>query len=405
MLDITHITEPLSLTLSGNHTERISFFVFKTPFAPLVLGYPWLVQHNPQIDWKKERVTGWSVECHMNCLKTATPPVTPLTTVEPTEVCDLSAVPFVYHDLAAVFSKDKANMLSPHRPYDCAIDLLPGAPLPSGRLYSLTQPERETMEKYITDSLAAGIMRSSSSPVGAGVFFVSKKDKTLRPCIDYRGLNRITIKNKYPLPLLSSAFELLQGATVFTKLDLRNAYHLVRIRKGDEWKTAFNTHLGHFEYLVMPFGLTNAPAVFQALVNDVLRDFINRCAFVYLDDILVFSKTVKEHEVHVRQILQRLLENRLFVKAEKCDFHVDSVAFLGYIIAQGNLKPDPAKVQTVLDWPKPPNRLQLQRFWALPISTDASLKIIVRSHCLSQDSPPRRCRFSGTRQPRRRSPA
>lgn len=173
--DITHITEPLSLTLSGNHTERISFFVFKTPFAPLVLGYPWLVQHNPQIDWKKERVTGWSVECHMNCLKTATPPVTRLTTVEPTEECDLSAVPFVYHDLAAVFSKDKAKMLPPHRPYDCAIDLLPGAPLPSGRLYSLTQPERETMEKYITDSLAAGIMRSSSSPVGAGVFFCQQE--------------------------------------------------------------------------------------------------------------------------------------------------------------------------------------------------------------------------------------
>ena len=126
------------------------------------------------------------------------------------------------------------------------------------------------METYIGDSLAAGIIRpSSSSSVGAGFFFVDKKDKTLRSCIDYRGLNKITVKNTYPLPLINSAFEPLQGATAFTKLDLRNAYHLVRIRQGDEWKTAFNTPLGHFEYLVMPFGLTNAPAVFQAMVNDV----------------------------------------------------------------------------------------------------------------------------------------
>ncbi len=131
------------------------------------------------------------------------------------------------------------------------------------------------MEGYIKDSLAAGIIRPSSSPVGAGFFFVSKKDRTLRPCIDYHGLNNITVKNKYPLPLISSAFESLQGATVFTKLDLRNAYHLVWILEGDEWKTAFNTPLGHFEYLVMPFGPTNAPAVFQALVNNVLQDLLN----------------------------------------------------------------------------------------------------------------------------------
>jgi len=135
------------------------------------------------------------------------------------------------------------------------------------------------MEKYIQDSLVAGLIRSSSSPVGAGFFFVTKKDLSLRPCIDFRGLNNITVKNKYPLPLIDSAFEPLQGATIFSKLDLRNAYHLVRIKEGDEWKTAFNTPLGHFEYLVMPFGLTNAPAVFQALVNDVLWDFLNHSVF------------------------------------------------------------------------------------------------------------------------------
>uniref|UniRef100_A0A669C767 ribonuclease H n=1 Tax=Oreochromis niloticus TaxID=8128 RepID=A0A669C767_ORENI len=266
--DITHITEPVSLTLSGNHTEMLQFYVFKAPLTPLVLGFPWLRQHNPVLDWKEERVLGWGEECHMTCLKAATP--IKASNPQPHKSPDLSAIPSEYHDLKQVFCKDQVRSLPSHRPYDCSIDLLPGAPLPTSRLYSLSQPERECMEKYINESVANGLIRPSSSPVAAGFFFVTKKDKSLRPCIDFRGLNNITIKNKYPLPLLSSAFELLQGATIFTKLDLRNAYHLVRIRQGDEWKTAFNTHLGHFEYLVMPFGLTNAPAVFQGLVNDVL---------------------------------------------------------------------------------------------------------------------------------------
>ncbi|KAF7657497.1 hypothetical protein LDENG_00026390 [Lucifuga dentata] len=196
-----------------------------------------------------------------------------------------------YADLRDVFSKAKVSTLQPHRPYDCAIDLLPGTTPPRGRLYSLSGPETLAMEKYIQEALAAGTIRPSSSPSGAGFFFVEKKDKSLRPCIDYRGLNNITVKNWYPLPLLSSAFESLQGATIFTKLDLRNAYHFIRIREGDEWKTAFNTPSGHYEYLVMPFGLTNPPAVFQALINNVLRDMPNRFVFVYLDNILIFSKT------------------------------------------------------------------------------------------------------------------
>jgi len=275
---------------------------------------------------------------------------------------DLTSVPPEYHDLAPVFSKVSATSLPPHRPYDCAIELLPGAPLPGSRLYNISKPERETMEKYINESLAAGIIRPSSSPLGAGFFFVGKKDGSLRPCIDYRGLNQITVKNKYPLPLLASAFEPVQGATVFTKLDLRNAYHLLRIRDGDEWKTAFKTPLGQFEYLVMPFGLTNAPACFQALVNDVLRDFLNVFVFVYIDDILIYSKDLTEHKKHVRLVLQRLLENKLFVKAEKCEFHQPSVTFLGFVLEGGQVKPSEDKIKAVLEWPVPENRKQLQRF-------------------------------------------
>lgn len=167
------------------------------------------------------------------------------------------------------------------------------------------------METCIGDSLATGFIHPS--PSGTGFFFMQKKDKTLCPYIDYRGLNDITVKNRYPLPLISSAFEQLLGATVFSKLDLRNAYHLVRIREANEWKTSFNMTSGHYECLVMPFGLTNASAVFQALVNDVLRDMLNRFFFVSIDDILVFSHSPQEHMLHVRQLLQRLLENQLFV--------------------------------------------------------------------------------------------
>ena len=212
------------------------------------------------------------------------------------------------------------------------------------------------------DALRSGIIRPSSSPAGAGFFFVDKKDKTLRPCIDYRGLNDITVKNRYPLPLISTGFELLQGAKVFTKLDLRNAYHLVRRREGDEWKTAFNTPTGHYEYLVMPFGLTNAPAVFQAFVNDVLREFLNKFVFVYLDDILIFSPDLDTHKHHVSQVLQQLLAHHLYVKAEKCEFHKSTVSFLGFVVSAGKVGMDSEKVQAVQNWPTPASKKEVQRF-------------------------------------------
>ncbi|KAL0186755.1 hypothetical protein M9458_018425, partial [Cirrhinus mrigala] len=267
---ITFVTKPVTLTVSGNHSESIPFYILDSPLAPVVLGHPWLIKHNPRIDWQLQSVSEWSTKCHESCLVSACPSVSVSLFQE--KAVDVSNVPVEYLDLREVFSKSRAASLPPHRPYDCAIELLPGTSPPKGKLYSLSVPEREAMEKYISDSLAAGFIRPSSSPAGAGFFFVGKKDGSLRPCIDYRGLNNITVKNTYPLPLISSALERLQGASVFTKLDLRNAYHLVRIRRGDEWKTAFNTPRGHFEYLVMPFGLSNSPGVFQALVNDVLRD-------------------------------------------------------------------------------------------------------------------------------------
>lgn len=209
--------------------------------APLVLGLPWLQKHNPVIDWAAGKVTSWSSFCHSTCLKSALPPCSESLHVVPPEPPDLSSVPPVYHDLAEVFSKQRALSLPPHRPYDYAIELLPGAPLPTCRLYNLSAPERVSMETYITDSLNSGIIRPSASPLGAGFFFVEKKDKTLRPCIDFRGLNNITVKNKYPLPLINSAFEPLHGTTIFTKLDLRNAYGAYQRRRRMEDGTQHTT--------------------------------------------------------------------------------------------------------------------------------------------------------------------
>ena len=273
-----------------------------------------------------------------------------------------SNVPSDYVDLAEVFSKQRATTLPPHRAYDCAIDLQPGSIPQRGSLYSLSIPESKAMKEYIEDALANGFIRPSTSPAGAGFFFVKKKDGGLRPCIDYRGLNSITIKNRYPLPLMNSAFERLQNASVFTKLDLRNAYNLIRIRDGDEWKTAFNTHDGHYEYLVMPFGLANAPSVFQAFVNDVLREMLERFVFVYLDDILIFSSNLEDHKKHVHQVLQALLEAKLFVKAEKCLFHAKTVSFLGFIVSEGRVHMDPTKVSAVMNWPIPRSVKEVQRF-------------------------------------------
>ncbi|CAJ0968385.1 unnamed protein product [Ranitomeya imitator] len=202
-------------------------------------------------------------------------------------------------DVMDVFDEPKSSFLPPHRDCDCAIDLIPGCKFPKGRLFNLSVPEHAAMRSYIKESLEKGHIQPSSSPLGAGFFFVAKKDGFLRHCIDYRLLNKITVKFQYPLPLLSDLFARIKGASWFIKIDLRGAYNLVRIKQGDEWKTAFNTPEGHFEYLVMPFGLSNAPSVFQSFMHDIFWNYLDKFLIVYLDDILIFSD---DWESHVQQV-------------------------------------------------------------------------------------------------------
>ncbi|KAK3548305.1 hypothetical protein QTP70_009572 [Hemibagrus guttatus] len=271
-------------------------------------------------------------------------------------------LPHQYIDFREVFSEERAACLPSHQVWDCAIDLLPNTSLPKKWVYPLSLPESKAMEEYIETALAAGHIRPSTSPAAAGFFFVGKRDGGLRPCINYRGLNAIIVRYPYPLPLVPVALEQLRGARVFTKLDLRSAYNLVRIHEGDEWKTAFHPTSGHYEYCVMPFGLTNAPAVFQALINGVFQDLLGKGVIAYIDDILVYSSSMEEHVHMVWEVLGRLQQHHLYVKLEKCEFHRSTVTFLGYVISRHGVEMDVVKVQAVTEWPAPTSVWELQHF-------------------------------------------
>ena len=205
----------------------------------------------------------------------------------------------------------------------------------------MIEAERDELKKYIKENLEKGFIRKSTSPAGVPVLFVKKKDGSLRLVIDYRKLYEITIRNSYPLPLISELIDRVKGSKFFTKLDLKSSYNLVRIKEGEEYKTAFCTRYGHFEYLFMPFGLKNAPATFQHFINDVLSDYLDNFVISYIDDILIYSNSLEEHHDHGKKVLRKLLENNLYIKLEKWEFEVSEIAFHGYIISRDGLKVDP----------------------------------------------------------------
>ena len=193
------------------------------------------------------------------------------------------------------------------------------------------------------------------SPWGAPVLFVKKKDGTLRMCIDYRQINKVIVKNKYPLPRIEDLFDQLKGAGAFSKIDLRSGYYQLRVKDEDVPKTAFRTRYGHYEFLVMPFGLTNAPAAFMDLMNRVLRPCVDQFVVVFIDDILVYSKDTQEHEQHLRIVLETLREKKLYAKLSKCDFWLKEVSFLGHIVSAEGIRVDPAKIEAVVNWKSPQN--------------------------------------------------
>lgn len=271
-------------------------------------------------------------------------------------------LPEAYYEFKSVFSEEGASLLPSGEVYH-EIRLREGSDQPPfGPLYPCSAKELEHLRAYLVDMQGKGWIRESTSPAGAPILFAKKADGSLRVCVDYRGLNEITVKNRYPLPRIDEMLDRLVGAKIFTKLDLRDAYHRIRIKRGDEWKTAFRTRYGHYEYLVMPFGLTNAPATFQAYINRALKGLIDEFVIVYLDDILIYSQNEEEHEEHVKRTLQRLKDANLYAKTSKCEFHVRELKFLGYIISDKGTSMDMERVETITNWPEPRSIRDVQGF-------------------------------------------
>jgi hypothetical protein len=258
----------------------------------------------------------------------------------------------VVQEYPDVFPAELPGM-PPDRDIEFLIELLPGTPPISKRPYRMPINELVELKKQIAELQAKGFIRPSSSPWGAPVLFAEKKDGIQRMCVHYRSLNEVTIKNKYPLPRIEDLFDQMKGARVFSKIDLRSGYHQLKIRESDIPKTAFHTRYGLYEYTVMSFGLTNAPAYFMYLMNKVFMEYLDKFIVVVIDDIFIFSKMMKEHEEHLRFVLEKLRSNQLYAKFSKCEFWLTKVAFLGHVISAGGVSLDLGKVKDVLNWMPP----------------------------------------------------
>ncbi|KAA3483464.1 DNA/RNA polymerases superfamily protein [Gossypium australe] len=267
-------------------------------------------------------------------------------------------------EFADVFPEELPG-LPPDREVEFGIDLLPGTAPVSIAPYRLAPKELVELKAQIQELLDRGFIRPSISPWGAPVLFVKKKDGSMRMCIDYRQLNKLTIKNKYPLPRIDDLFDQLKGASVFSKIDLRSGYHQLRVKEVDVHKTAFRTRYGHYEFLVMPFGLTNAPAAFMDLMNRVFQQYLDQFVMVFIDDILVYSRTEEEHDKHLRIVLQVLREKQLYAKFSKCEFWLREVAFLGHVVSAEGIRVDPCKIEAVLDWKPPRSVAEIRSFLGL----------------------------------------
>jgi len=284
--------------------------------------------------------------------------------VDDERITIIDRLPERYHDYLDLFRPSTAEKLAPRRTFDYAIDLKPDTQPPWGPIYPLSQKQLEALRKYLDDMLKQGKISPSKSPAGTPILFVPKPDGRLRLVVDYRGLNKVTIHNKYPIPLMTELRDQVRDAQIFTKLDLKAGFHLIRVRKGDEWKTALRTRYGHhdYQYRVMPFGLVNAPAPFQTMMNEILREFLDQGVVVYIDDILIYSKTIVEHVILVRKVLQKLCEYRMAISLEKSVFHLKKVDFLGYVVATDGVTMNEKKVECVKAWRAPASVKDFQIF-------------------------------------------
>jgi hypothetical protein len=257
---------------------------------------------------------------------------------------------------------DEPTGLPPHRKYDHTIPLLPGASPVNLRPYRYSPMQKTEIEKQVKELMAHGVIQPSSSPFASPVLLVGKKDLSWRLCVDFRHLNVLTVKNKYPLPVIDELLDELASAEWFTSLDLRSGYHQIRMAPGEEFKTAFQTHHGHFEYKVMSYGVTGGPATFQGVMNDILAPVLRKFVLVFVDDILIYSKTLQEHATHLETVLEILQHHQLKVKKTKCTFAQKELTYLGHRISAAGVSTDSSKLAPILKWKQPTSVKELRSF-------------------------------------------
>src|SRR5512142_529001 len=375
-MEVVSLGRPLLVNTPGNqvfstqYCPSITIEIEEVPFPSslilleskdldVILGMDWLCRHRGVIDCANRNVTLTNSNWENVSFLVSSPKSHGVILNQIT----LEEIPIV-REYPDVFPEDLPGM-PPKRDIEFRIDLVPGTNPIHKRPYRMAANELAEVKKQVDDLLQKGYIRPSTSPWGAPVIFVEKKDHTQRMCVDYRALNEVTIKNKYPLPRIDDLFDQLKGATVFSKIDLRSGYHQLRIREEDIPKTAFTTRYGLFECTVMSFGLTNAPAFFMNLMNKVFMEYLDKFVVVFIDDILIYSRTKEEHEEHLRLALEKLREHQLYAKFSKCEFWLSEVKFLGHVISAGGVAVDPSNVESVTNWKQPKTVSEIRSFLGL----------------------------------------
>jgi hypothetical protein len=338
---------PLSL---GGKVYKASLIILDSQGIDVILGMSWMKENKAVLDIAARTVHLGS-STHDSVSLRLPSPTSIASALHHTTTQNLEDIP-VACEFPNIFPEDLSGM-PPDRDVEFIIELQPGMAPISRRSYKMTPKELAELKVQPNELLDKGYIHPSSSPWGCPVLFVKKKDRSLRLCIDYRPLNVVTIKNKYPLSHIDILFDQLAGAKVFFKVDLYSGYHQIKIRPKDVPKTAFSTRYGLYEYLVMSFGLTNAHAHFMYLMNSVFMPELNKFIVVFINDILIYSKSEEEHAQHLRVILRRLRDHQLYAKFSKCAFWLREVLFLRHVISAEGIAVDPSKVQEVLEWKSP----------------------------------------------------